>query len=237
MADLLNGYRTERDGFACLYCGERFTRGVIYTVGGVLCDAERAAALHVSASHGSAFEALLALDKKQTGITDTQRQFLHHFYLGTPDNDIARLTGTSPSTVRFQRYSFRERVKHARVLIALGELLEAKNATPDFPTVHDAATQVDERYMTTESEEEKLIKPYLVSREPLVLARFPTKEKRKLIILRIIITFFEKNRRYTEKEVNAILSEVFDDYVTLRRYLIEYCFMDRLNDGSEYWVK
>ncbi|HDR8220879.1 TPA: DUF2087 domain-containing protein, partial [Bacillus cereus] len=26
-------------------------------------------------------------------------------------------------------------------------------------------------------------------------------------------------------------------FVTLRRYLIEYGFLDRTDDGSQYWVK
>jgi hypothetical protein len=30
---------------------------------------------------------------------------------------------------------------------------------------------------------------------------------------------------------------VYDDYVTVRRYLIEYGFLDRKDDGSQYWLK
>lgn len=48
---------------------------------------------------------------------------------------------------------------------------------------------------------------------------------------------FELSRKYTEKEVNQILKEANPDYVTLRRYLIDYGFLDRYNDGSSYWVK
>ncbi|MBJ6950597.1 DUF2087 domain-containing protein, partial [Vibrio cholerae] len=29
----------------------------------------------------------------------------------------------------------------------------------------------------------------------------------------------------------------YPDFVTLRRYLIEYGFLDRTDDGSQYWVK
>ncbi len=51
-------------------------------------------------------------------------------------------------------------------------------------------------------------------------------------------------RRYAEKELNAALAawlECFSrpgglDYVTLRRYLIDFRFVDRESDGSAYWV-
>jgi len=48
---------------------------------------------------------------------------------------------------------------------------------------------------------------------------------------------FDSSEKYTEKEVNQILESVYPDFVTLRRYLIEYGFLDRTADGSKYWVK
>ncbi|MMZ69439.1 hypothetical protein D1872_322810 [compost metagenome] len=48
---------------------------------------------------------------------------------------------------------------------------------------------------------------------------------------------FDTHKKYTEKEVNGILRTADTDYVTLRRYLIEYGFLDRKDDGSMYWVK
>lgn len=55
--------------------------------------------------------------------------------------------------------------------------------------------------------------------------------------LREVAGLFQSGRRYGEKEVNGILQEVYDDYVTLRRYLIEHGFLDRKPDGSQYWLK
>ena len=65
----------------------------------------------------------------------------------------------------------------------------------------------------------------------------PSKEKKKLIILQHILTRFDKEKHYSEKEVNEILKGVHADFVSLRRHLIEYGFMERSNDGSSYWVK
>jgi hypothetical protein len=69
------------------------------------------------------------------------------------------------------------------------------------------------------------------------LKTFPSREKQKLVILREIVKKFQGERSYNEKELNLILKGIYDDFVTLRRYLIEYGFLDRKADGSEYWLK
>ncbi|MFR2551837.1 MAG: DUF2087 domain-containing protein [Clostridioides difficile] len=38
---------------------------------------------------------------------------------------------------------------------------------------------------------------------------------------------FERGKKYSEKEVNQILESIYDDFATIRRYLIEYGFMSR----------
>jgi len=62
-------------------------------------------------------------------------------------------------------------------------------------------------------------------------------EDESLIALRKIAEKFQNSRIYREKEVNEILKGYYDDYVTLRRYLIEYGFLARKSDGSQYWLK
>ena len=52
-----------------------------------------------------------------------------------------------------------------------------------------------------------------------------------------MIKLFEKGKSYTEFEVNEILKPVYDDYVILRRYLVDYGYLDRLDNGTSYWVK
>jgi hypothetical protein len=69
----------------------------------------------------------------------------------------------------------------------------------------------------------------------MALAGWPKKQKDKLVLLRLIAGLFQEGRRYAEKEVNAILAPVWPDHVTIRRYLIEYRFLDRKTDCSEYW--
>ena len=70
------------------------------------------------------------------------------------------------------------------------------------------------------------------------LLQFPAREKKKIIVLREIVKNFKADREYSEKEVNRILERIYArDYPTVRRYLIEYGFMDRSKDGSVYRVK
>ena len=89
--------------------------------------------------------------------------------------------------------------------------------------------------MVTTVEEARAIERRLIVEDSgLKLVRFPKKEKEKLVILKRIAAEFAAGNEYSEPEVNAILRRVYDDYVTIRRYLIEYRFMDREPDGSRY---
>lgn len=68
------------------------------------------------------------------------------------------------------------------------------------------------------------------------MTKLPTKEKKWLVLLRWLAMRFEPGRRYTEKEVNAIMTEVYDDYATLRRDMVEFGFMRRERGGGDYWL-
>jgi len=83
---------------------------------------------------------------------------------------------------------------------------------------------------------EKVMETVIISKHPVQINRFPKKEKQKYIILCMICHLFEKDKIYTEKEINEILEIVHEDYVILRRYLIDYHFLDRKPNGSAYWL-
>ncbi len=50
------------------------------------------------------------------------------------------------------------------------------------------------------------------------------------------VRHFESEREYSETEVNIILMQLFEDHVFARRLLIEWGFLDRIADGSRYWL-
>jgi len=77
---------------------------------------------------------------------------------------------------------------------------------------------------------------YFEPRDELKLIDIPAKQKRKYIVFVWIQRLFEPGKIYTENEINAILENVYFDYVSLRRSLIDYRLIERKNDGSSYWV-
>ncbi|MFD1887271.1 DUF2087 domain-containing protein [Paenibacillus wenxiniae] len=225
-------------GFVCLIDGKVFEKGRIYEQDGLFYEAERFVQQHIRLNYVSMFHYLLTLNKKLTGLTELQCKLLQSFYEGKSDNDLVEEHGSSKSTIRNHRFALREKAKQARVLLAIMELLEQQSHDPaPFIEIHRTATMVDERYNITEQESASFLKQYFKEGLDGPLSEFPRKEKRKIIILRHLMKRFEKDRQYTEKQVNEVLSTAFADYVTLRRYMIEYGFMDRHEDGSAYWVK
>lgn len=52
-----------------------------------------------------------------------------------------------------------------------------------------------------------------------------------------LTSHFESDKKYTEKEVNEIIKYwiLFEDYVLLRRELVDYHYLDRTSDGRSYW--
>ena len=64
---------------------------------------------------------------------------------------------------------------------------------------------------------------------------FPAQEKKLEAVLRYVLSSFEPGVRYTEKQVNEILSRYHDDYAFMRRSLIEYRMLAREGGGGAYW--
>ena len=62
-----------------------------------------------------------------------------------------------------------------------------------------------------------------------VCVTMPAQLKKRIIIYREIFDRFDPDRTYTEKEVNAIISEVHADYCTVRRGFVGMGWMDRSN--------
>jgi hypothetical protein len=65
------------------------------------------------------------------------------------------------------------------------------------------------------------------------LKSIPRQWKKRDVILRYLLEQFEVGRRYTEREVNEIISQTHEDYATLRRELIDSRYMAR--EREVYW--
>ncbi|WP_066899782.1 DUF2087 domain-containing protein [Streptobacillus notomytis] len=66
------------------------------------------------------------------------------------------------------------------------------------------------------------------------LIKIPKKHEAKLEVFEFFHSKFEYNKEYSEKDVNEILKEYFDDYAVLRRYLVDFKYLKRDKNGKIY---
>ncbi|RKP46740.1 DUF2087 domain-containing protein [Cohnella endophytica] len=65
------------------------------------------------------------------------------------------------------------------------------------------------------------------------LKSLPAQLKKKLIVLEHLVSRLEKGRAYSEKELNAFIKEVHEDFATIRREFIMHQFMYREREVYE----
>ena len=94
-----------------------------------------------------------------------------------------------------------------------------------------------ERFTIRDVEREKVLGNYFKLGLQGPLDVFPSKEKRKYIIAQEIIKQFEVDKMYVEKEINDLLAKIYPDFAMVRRFLIDYRFMTRSDDGKQYWIE
>ncbi|MDO5292294.1 MAG: DUF2087 domain-containing protein [bacterium] len=71
------------------------------------------------------------------------------------------------------------------------------------------------------------------------LKQYPSKRPVRLLALTKIAKSFIAGKKYTEKEVNAVIREhiAFSDVELIRREMFQYKILGRLRDGSCYWIE
>lgn len=66
------------------------------------------------------------------------------------------------------------------------------------------------------------------------LITIPRKRAKLIVVLEWLLTFFERDHIYTEREVNDILKKRHEDYAGLRRDLVDLGYLRRDKSGSKY---
>lgn len=188
--DFKRGYvwDSKKAEFICLICGE------------YIGEKDEHVNIH-TASHGAPIERLLTLEKKYTGLTEIQKEFLDMVSNKYSDKEIAMKLACAESTVRNMRFALRERARQARAFLAVMELAEEK-----MPKITNPKIRV-----------------------------FPVKEEKRKALLPRFADLFEPDRTYSEAEVKKIIKTVYEDDATIRRYLVDYGYLSRTNDGSKYY--
>ena len=236
--ELTEGFICSDGVWECVECGMRFERGEIFAFGDRFFEAERAVREHVRREHPARLEALLERAQAD-GLSENRGEYLRLAARGLSDGEIARLMHVTPATVRGYRFSLREKARSAKLYLAAFELAmsgETPRGKDEVVLPQEGVKMMDDRFVMTEEEREKIERGIFESFEPLKLKLFSAKEKKKVVAISRIAREFEAGRRDTEKEVNEILKGIYHDYVTIRRYLIEYGYLDRERDCSEYWL-
>ena len=68
------------------------------------------------------------------------------------------------------------------------------------------------------------------------LKRWPRKKARQTRVLHYISALFEPGRKYHEGHVDQEVSFFHSDYALIRRALVSEGYMNRMKDGSSYWL-
>ncbi|NJP05437.1 MAG: DUF2087 domain-containing protein [Chloroflexaceae bacterium] len=79
------------------------------------------------------------------------------------------------------------------------------------------------------------LKRFLDTQARLVV--WPSRHKDKILVRAYLATHGITGYQYTEKEINQVLNQwhTFGDWALLRRYLVDYGFLQRTSDGRTYW--
>lgn len=93
--------------------------------------------------------------------------------------------------------------------------------------------QVDLSSFALSENQQVIVKNYTRSDGSLKI--IPSQSKKIIAILEYVSQAFEYDKFYSEKEVNAILSDYHPDTTTLRRYLVDYGYIGRESNGMHYW--
>lgn len=242
MDELKDGFVKKDNHYRCLICDAKFEEGRIYEYDDKLYDAKKYAQIHIQDEHTSMLSYLLNMNSSFNGISEIQRKVISLVAWDFSDKDIAKELGVASSTIRNHRFKLRQKEKQAKIFLTLMELL---NSNDDNKLIklddeilcdsHKTATALDDRYNITDKDKKNTLKNYMD--ENGALKTFPSKAKKKIIILEAISSNFSKGKMYSEKELNRILKRIYEDYATIRRSLIEYGFIERTDDCKSYWVK
>lgn len=110
-------------------------------------------------------------------------------------------------------------------------------ALPNLPPRPEPPASGDEAWIAAlgwEVADQQVLHEYTLGRQ---LTHLPAKQKKMQVILRWLATLFQPERLYSEAEVNAVLKAVYaEDYVSLRRDLVDLGYLRRERGGGKYWL-
>lgn len=240
LTELKQGWHRQADSYYCNYCDAVFAADQVYQINQQFFAAAAAIQQHIQQVHqGNAYQ-LIHDDSKYNQLTSKQQDLLTAFATGKKDAEIAQDMGVAASTIRHQKFTFREKAKQAKQYLAVYEnVFETNpNQADNLIPIPGNVAKPDDRFAITNSEWQSTVTKYLTTDDgQLKLTRLPKKQKEIVIVLDRLTQSLPTDMTWNEHEITAILKKISSDPVTLRRYLIDYGFLARTRDGAKYWLK
>ena len=146
---------------------------------------------------------------------------------------LAERLGVTPPTVSFHLKKLAEaglvrsyRTQYYAMYTLCREMLEARM----IDLIRQEAGEEDMQAKRDEAYRQKVIAAFF---EYGKLKSIPAQKKKERIVLEELVKGFEPGRKYTEREVNIILADAYDDFCTLRRDMIGEGLLCR--ESGVYW--
>lgn len=150
----------------------------------------------------------------------------------TVSHHLARLREAGLVTLRMagnQRY-YRVNESGLARFKRLANEIEQMPAAPE-PVVDDTAWIAALGWSVAD---QKVLRKHTQGRQ---IKFLPSKQNELFVMLRWLATLFEPDRMYSETDINEVLKAVYEeDYVSLRRDLVDMGYLRRERGGGKYWL-
>ena len=234
LSEIEQGWHTTATAYICNYCGQDFQQDQVFQLHDAFYPAAEMVNRHIQSAHPDAITQLIQSSSKYNTLTNKQRDLLVAFSQGVKDATIAQDNHVAAATIRHQKFTFREKAKQAKLYLAIYNQV-FNNPERDTPIALPPATQANDPIAITQRDYHQLLQKYFEPGDQLRLKRWPKQQKAILAILKRVSLEIPTTQHFTEHAINDRLVPIFDDYVRLRRYLIDYGFLARTPDGQDYW--
>ena len=91
--------------------------------------------------------------------------------------------------------------------------------------IHKTATMVDDRYNVTLTEEQQLLEKLFPNGVGKGTGSLSKARKTENCSATCNCKSFDQEKHYTEKELNEVIKPMYEDYVHIRRYLVNTVFL------------
>lgn len=203
LEEVVQGYKETDDYYICLVCGKTFEKGEIFEENDHFYDAKKMVRIHTEKEHGRVLDLLFDLDAKEFGLTESQLGMLRAFAYDKSDEEVFEEFQITPSTIRNYRQKLREKQQQAKFLMALTHLIEDEKKKG---TIH------------LNRKEKLIIQSYFTVDGK--LKELPSKEKKKMVVLKHIIQPLKIGKVYSDNDVMKLLKGITRQPLDLKEELI-----------------